>query len=161
MNWKTYLVGMAAAALAAGIAAPASAQQPQGVTAGTLTCNAASGWGYIVGSTTDLKCTYTNTAGKVEHYNGSITKVGVDIGYHEGGVLIWGVLAPTSGIEKGALAGNYGGVTAGATVGVGAGANLLVGGSNKSISLQPLSVEGATGVNVAAGLAGLTLTPGS
>jgi hypothetical protein len=154
MNWKMCLTGIAAAALVAGIGAPAMAA---GVTAGTLTCNASSGWGYIVGSTTDLNCTYTDTGGKTEHYTGKITKVGVDIGFHEGGVLIWGVVAPTSSISKGALSGDYVGVTAGATAGVGGSANLLVGGSNKTISLQPLSVEGSTGVNVAAGLAGLTL----
>src|ERR1700677_1611756 len=102
MNLKMCLAGIAAAALAACIAAPASAQT-KGVTAGTLTCNAASGWGYIFGSTTDLNCTYTNTHGQIAHYTGKITKAGVDIGYHEGGILIWGVIAPTAELGKGAL----------------------------------------------------------
>jgi hypothetical protein len=159
MNLKITLAGLAAAALLACSFTPASAAS--GVTAGTLTCNAASGWGYIVGSTTDLNCTYTNTHGQTQHYNGKITKAGVDIGYHEGGILIWGVIAPTADLGKGALSGDYVGVTAGASFGVGANGNLLVGGSNKTISLQPLSVEGATGINVAAGLAGITLTAGS
>jgi hypothetical protein len=72
--------------------------------------------------------------------------------------MAWAVLAPTTNIAKGALAGEYGGVTAGAVAGVGAGANLLIGGSDQTISMQPLSVEGATGVNVAAGVARIVLT---
>ena len=38
---------------------------------------------------------------------------------------------------------------ASATVGVGLGANVLVGGSGNSIALQPVSIEGTTGLNVA------------
>jgi hypothetical protein len=35
---------------------------------------------------------------------------------------------------------------------VGAGANVLVGGSSKQITLQPVSVEGSVGLNAAAGI---------
>ena len=89
----------------------------------------------------------------------SISKFGVDVGYQQSAVLVWTVLAPTSDLHHGALAGHYGGVTAGAAVGVGASANALIGGSNKTITLQPLSIEGATGVNVAAGIGEMTLEP--
>ena len=158
MNWKLPLA-VAAIVVAAGIGQQASSQQQsRGVTAGVLTCNADSGWGFILGSTTNLNCTYSDSAGKVETYTGKITRIGVDIGYHAGGVLAWAVLAPSTTVAKAALEGTYVGVTASAAAGVGAGANLLVGGSGNTISLQPLSVEGATGVNVAAGVAGLTLT---
>jgi hypothetical protein len=34
---------------------------------------------------------------------------------------------------------------------------VLVGGSRKSVSLQPLSVEGTAGINLALGIAGMTL----
>ena len=92
------------------------------------------------------------STGKLAH------KFGVDIGFTRGGILVWAVLAPTTSPAPGALAGSYGGVTASATAVVGAGANLLVGGTGNAISLQPLSIEGNTGLNVAAGVAALTLT---
>jgi hypothetical protein len=92
-----------------------------------------------------------------EHYTGSISKFGVDIGYTDGGVLIWGVFAPSSDVRKGALEGDYAGATASATVGVGVGANVLLGGLDKSIALQPLSVEGNKGLNVAAGIGSISL----
>ena len=124
---------------------------------GELTCNVASGWGFIFGSSRALNCTYHNADGRNDHYVGKISKFGVDIGYQQGGVLVWGVLAPASNIGPGALSGAYAGGTASATVGVGIGANALVGGLNNSISLQPLSIEGAQGANVAAGIASISL----
>lgn len=151
--WK---IGLAAAAIAAGLSMqPAAAQT--GVKAGVLTCDVASGWGIVFGSTRDLKCTYSDNNGTLERYTGHIDKFGVDLGYHGAGVVAWAVLAPTGNIAKGAIAGTYAGVTAGAAVGVGPGANLLVGGSDRTISLQPLSFEGMTGVNVAAGVAQIVL----
>ena len=92
-----------------------------------------------------------------ERYVGSISKFGVDIGYTEGGVLVWGVFAPSSDVREGALQGDYAGASASATVGVGVGANVLVGGLDKSIDLQPLSVEGNKGLNVAAGIGAISL----
>jgi hypothetical protein len=146
----------AAAALAVGLSGQLAWSQ-NGVKAGVLTCNVSKGWGFVFGSTRDLNCTYAHADGKVERYAGRINKYGVDIGYHNGGVIAWAVLAPTEDMAHGALAGTFVGATASAAVGVGAGANVLVGGSNKTISLQPLSVEGMTGVNVAAGIAGIVL----
>ncbi len=81
----------------------------------------------------------------------------MDIGYLKSGVLVWAVLAPSTDLKAGALAGDYGGVTAGATAGVGGNANVLIGGSTKSISLQPVSVEGDKGINIAAGIAAISL----
>jgi hypothetical protein len=129
---------------------------PTGVRIGTLTCNVASGWGLVFGSFRELYCTYHGN-GRSEHYVGSISKFGVDVGYQEGGVLIWGVFAPTSDMRKGALGGNYAGATASATVGIGVGANILVGGLDKSIALQPLSIEGTQGLNIAAGIGAVNL----
>jgi hypothetical protein len=124
--------------------------------AGVLTCQVDSGWGFIFGSSRSLRCVYSGS-GRVEHYVGSISKFGVDIGYVQSGVIVWGVFAPTSDLGAGALRGSYGGATGGASVGVGAAANVLIGGSTKSISLQPLSVEGDKGLNVAAGIAAISL----
>ena len=149
----------AVAGLAAGLAAGTSAQaEPQsGVKAGTMTCDVASGWGVIIGSSRDLSCTYKPVNGSTERYKGRITKFGLDVGYTNGGIIVWGVLAPASDMSPGALAGQYAGATASATLGIGAGAHVLVGGFKKSLALQPVSIEGNSGLNVAAGVANLTL----
>jgi hypothetical protein len=154
---RTLLVSLAAAASLA-IVAQAHADTG-GVKAGVLTCDVSSGWGLIFGSSKDLHCTFQNAAGHTEEYAGTVSKFGVDVGYHNGGVIIWAVFAPTADLAPGALSGDYGGVTAGAAVGVGAGANALVGGNHKSISLQPVSIEGMSGLNVAAGVASIKLSP--
>jgi hypothetical protein len=141
-----------AAALA--FAAPASAD---GVKVGTLTCHVASGWGFVFGSSKDMRCNFTSASGYSEHYVGSVSKFGVDIGYTSSAVIIWAVFAPNSGTKHGALAGGYAGATASATAGVGAGVNVLVGGFDRSITLQPVSIEGNTGLNVAAGIGAMSL----
>jgi opacity protein-like surface antigen len=153
---KKFAIATAAAALALGAlaAAPANAA---GVKVGVLTCHVSSGWGFVFGSSKDLRCNYRPNRGVGEHYVGTVQKFGVDIGYTEGGELIWGVVAPTSDLKRGALEGGYGGVSASAAIGVGAGANALIGGLDKSIALQPLSVEGMKGVNVAAGIGAIDL----
>jgi hypothetical protein len=136
------------------VTAPAHAQ---GVRVGVLTCNVSSGFGFIFGSSRSLNCTFSGAGGHYERYIGTINRFGVDIGYLRGGVLVWSVLAPTTALAPCALAGNYGGATAQATAGVGAAVNVLVGGSANSISLQPVSIEGTTGLNVAAGIASISL----
>ena len=145
--------GLAAASLMMAGAAEAA---PHGVKVGDLTCNVASGWGFIFGSSKDLHCTFRGN-GHTEHYVGSISKFGVDIGYTGGEVLVWGVFAPTSDMREGALQGDYAGASAQATIGYGLGANVLVGGLDKSIALQPLSVSGERGLNVAAGIGSISL----
>jgi hypothetical protein len=153
-------VGLAIGAigLAAGLAAQGTPAQAQsGVRVGTLNCNVASGWGFVFGSSRALRCIFSGAGRPPERYAGSISKFGVDIGFTQGGVLVWAVLAPTTNLAPGALAGNFAGATASATVGVGVGANVLIGGSNQSISLQPLSIEGNTGLNVAAGIGAIAL----
>ena len=144
--------------LATGALVHATPAQAQGVKAGVLTCNVSSGFGFVFGSSRSVNCSFSPPGGPPQHYVGSIDKFGVDIGYTAGGVLVWTVLAPTVSPAPGSLSGSYGGATASATAGVGVGANVLVGGSSSTISLQPLSIEGSTGLNVAAGVAALTLT---
>src|SRR5580698_3412306 len=106
------VVGVAVAAALSG--QPAWSQSTSGVKAGSLTCNVDSGWGFVFGSTRNLDCTYTNSNGALERYTGHIDKFGVDIGYRAGGVIAWAVIAPTTDVGPGAMAGNYGGVTASA-----------------------------------------------
>jgi len=42
---------------------------------------------------------------------------------------------------------------------VGVGGNALVGGSNRSVTLQPFSIEGDTSINLAVGVSGMVLRP--
>jgi uncharacterized protein DUF992 len=149
---------LAAAAIAAFAAAATPASAAPGVAVGVLNCNVAGGWGFIFGSSRDLNCVLTGTNGVSENYRGTVSKFGVDIGYTQAGVLVWTVFAPQGNLMPGALTGGYAGGTASATVGLGVGANALLGGSGNTIALQPLSITGATGLNVAAGIAALSLT---
>ena len=155
---KTFRLMISAAIAVAGLAIATSANAaPSGVRVGDLTCNVASGWGFVFGSSKDLHCTYRGSNGRREHYTGAISKFGVDVGYTEGGVLVWGVFAPTSDMRKGALSGDYIGGSAQVTAGLGVGANALIGGFDKSFALQPVSVEGSKGLNVAAGIGSISL----
>jgi hypothetical protein len=152
------LGALAALAVAAAVALPAPAMA-QGTKVGTLTCDISGGIGLIITSRKEVTCMYTPAVpGPHEVYRGSITKLGLDLGATTGGVMVWAVYAPTS-LTFGALAGNYGGASAEATVGAGVGANALIGGSDRTVTLQPLSVQGQAGLNVAAGVAGLNLEP--
>jgi hypothetical protein len=142
----------AAPALLAGTAAAQDRVQ-----AGQLTCDISGGIGLIFGSQRTLNCTFApSVPGPAEFYAGTLTKLGVDIGVTAGGAMVWVVYAPTSR-PAGALSGSYGGATAEATVVAGVGANVLIGGSNRTVELQPVSLQGQAGLNVAAGVAGIDL----
>jgi Protein of unknown function (DUF992) len=142
----------------------AAAQQGQLLQIGTLFCDVSAGIGMIIASQKSVQCTFAPAQltppappPPAELYIGSIKKVGIDIGATSAGQMIWAVYAPTTTLAPGALAGVYAGATAEATVAVGLGANVLVGGSSSTIALQPLSITGQTGLNVAAGIASLEL----
>ena len=136
----------------------AALAQSGGVNVGSLQCRVSGGMGFVFGSSKDLDCLFVRPDGVGERYVGTINKYGVDIGFTKEAQMVWLVFAPGA-VAKGALAGDYGGATASATVGAGVGANVLLGGSNKQITLQPVSVEGSAGLNVAAGVAAVTLKP--
>jgi hypothetical protein len=143
------------AAIPAMVATSAAAHERTQV--GDLTCDISGGIGLIFGSQRELHCTFMpSTPGAVEYYTGTLTKLGLDVGVTAGGVMIWMVYAPTSR-PVGALSGSYAGATAEASVGAGVGANVLVGGSNRTVELQPVALQGQTGLNVAAGVAGIDL----
>jgi hypothetical protein len=137
----------------------AQAQAKSGVNAGSLTCNVAGGMGFVFGSSKELDCLFARSDGIAESYRGSINKYGVDIGFTKEAHVVWLVFAPGA-VASGAFAGNYAGATAAVAAGLGLGANVLVGGSNKQITLQPVSVEGSVGLNVAAGVAEVQLNAG-
>ena len=136
---------------------PASAQ---GVRLGALSCDVSGGVGFVVTSKKALRCIYTPEGnGTMEPYIGSIEKFGLDIGATTRGQMIWVVYAPPRGSAPFALAGQYAGATAEASVGAGGGANALIGGSNRTITLQPVSIQAQEGLNLAGGVAALTLRP--
>ncbi|MGH6665028.1 MAG: DUF992 domain-containing protein [Pseudolabrys sp.] len=154
------LGAFAALAVAAAVAFPATAMaQHERTKVGTLTCDISGGIGLIITSHKSLTCMFTpSQPGPREVYVGSIAKFGLDLGATAGGEMAWAVYAPTTR-RFGALAGHYSGASAEATVGAGVGANVLIGGSNRTVQLQPVSVQGQAGLNVAAGVAELTLHP--
>jgi hypothetical protein len=126
---------------------------------GMLTCRTSPSLGLIIGSTQTLACQFKSNAGWAQNYVGRMNRIGLDIGITAGGVMVWAVLGSLSAIRPGVLTGRFVGASGDISVGVGAGANILVGGTARSVSLQPLSLEGQVGVNLALGVAGLTLTP--
>jgi hypothetical protein len=148
-------------ALSVLLSSQVSAQQANQTKAGVLTCRTSASLGLIVGSHQKMRCLFTpDGGGPAETYFGHINRLGLDLGVRAGGAMVWAVLAPTAGMHHGALAGTYVGGSGSVSVGLGANANVLVGGSHRSVALQPLSVEGQVGVNLALGVAGLTLYSG-
>lgn len=130
----------------------------QSIRAGTLTCEGQGSIGLILGSRERLRCTYQPASGAPAiPFSGRITRIGLDLGIRGKSVLVWGVLASTREIPGDALVGEFVGAAADVSLGLGAGAQVLVGGTRRSIVLQPLSVKASVGVNLAAGVAGLRL----
>lgn len=145
-------------AIAALVASFASANALPPVRAGILQCQGGQNVGFIVGSVASLECVF-QSGGRREAYQATVRRFGLDLGVTEQTQFSWAVNAPTNRLGRGALAGNYGGVGANASVGVGGGGNFLLGGPGNSYALQPISLQGQTGLNVAAGIAGLELQP--
>jgi hypothetical protein len=152
---KHQAIVAAVAALASMLVASQAEAQAR-VEVGVLTCNARQSSGFIIGSTKYLRCRFRRP-GRDEFYHGTISRFGLDVGTARATSIAWAVLAPTAKLPPRSLSGNYGGIGAEATVGVGVGANALVGGSRRSIILQPVSVQAQTGLNIAAGVQSLRL----
>lgn len=143
-------------ALAASIAG-AHAAPP--VRAGILQCQGGQNVGYVVTSVTSLECVFQSEGRRPEPYIATVRRYGLDLGVTAQTQLAWAVNAPNTRIARGNLAGNYGGVGANASVGIGGGGNFLIGGPANAYALQPISVQGQTGLNVAAGIADIQLQP--
>jgi Protein of unknown function (DUF992) len=151
-------LGIAVASLVASFASANALPQPQ-FRAGILECQGGQNVGFVVGSTTNLECVFQSEGRRPEPYLATVHRFGLDLGITDQTRLTWAVNAPTTRVGRGDLAGNYGGVGANASVGVGFGGNFLVGGPQNSYALQPISVQGQTGLNVAAGVADFELEP--
>jgi len=148
-------VFIAAAAITTFVASPARAQAPR-IEVGTLRCSLSSSIGLVVGSQRNVSCIFSSDFSPDEAYEGRMTRIGLDLGVTTGGRIVWEVFATTNRYD-GMLSGRYVGATAEASIAVGLGANVLVGGSHRSVALQPLSVQGQTGFNIAAGVGELRL----
>jgi hypothetical protein len=137
------------------VAPPARAD----VQVGVLSRRSSGATSYIMVSDQPFNCVFTPSAGgPLQYYQANIHRVGAQVGFSSAVALGWAVLAPSPHVGPGALAGLYGGLSAGAAIGVGAGANGLLGGNN-SFALQPVSVEGQSGLNVVATATQLELHP--
>ncbi len=159
MRRLSALLSIASAAVVATLSL-ASAQQPGSTQVGVLECRGGTNIGMIVGSVANLGCVFRSQGRPDDLYTARVTTVGVDIGITTETALSWAVFAPTVQFGPGDLSGNYAGVSASATVVVGVGGNALIGGSQNSFALQPLSVQGQTGLSVAGGVQSLELRPG-
>jgi Protein of unknown function (DUF992) len=146
-------------AIASLVASFASANALPPVRAGILQCQGGQNVGFVVGSVTSLECVFQSEGRRPEPYIATVRRYGVDLGFTDQTRFSWAVNAPVGRVGRGDLAGNYGGVGANASVGVGFGGNFLVGGPANSFALQPISVQGQTGLNVAAGVADISLEP--
>ena len=127
------------------------------VQAGMLRCRLNPSIGFVIFGHQSMECSFQPVSGPVQAYEGAINTVGLDLGVSEGGRFAWAVFGPAVGIANGALAGEYVGTSG--DIGVGVGANVLIGGSNRSVALQPVSLEGSVALNVVAGLSQLQLRP--
>jgi hypothetical protein len=156
-----FRTGFLAAATAASLAwAPGFAKaQPNQLQVGQLTCSMSASIGLFLGSQKNVNCIFKGQPGEPdEAYAGTMTTIGVDIGVTGGGVIVWTVFAGSNRYQ-GMLAGTYAGATAEASVGPGVGANVLVGGSNHTVTLQPISLQGQVGLDIAGGIGALELHP--
>ncbi len=141
-------------------ALPSIAQNSERSKVGQLRCDISAGIGRIIASKEPVNCMFIpSRPGRRENYTAVISKVDRNLGATEGNELVWTVYAP---IERpfGALAGNYRGANAEVTgtVGGGPSADVMVGGSKRSVILQPASAQPQT--NLAISVAGLELRQG-
>ena len=141
------------------VASFASASAQERIQIGVLECDGGQNVGFVVGSVTSLQCVFQGEGRRPEAYVATVHRFGVDLGFTQQTRFSWAAYGPTNEIGGGGLAGRYGGLGANASVGVGFGGNFLLGGAGNSYVLQPVSVQGQPGLNVAAGVADIELEP--
>src|ERR671920_2244385 len=95
--------------LSGALLASSDGAQAQNVQVGALTCNLSGSIGMVVGSRKAMACSFRNSRGNLELYDGVITRIGLDIGATSGGEMVWSVFAPSGNLQRFALAGGYGG----------------------------------------------------
>jgi hypothetical protein len=156
--YRNYMIATLAFILM--LAAPAHAQ-PHWTQVGMLKCKLNPSIGFIIAGHQSMECNFvpSNPNMPPQAYQGALNMLGLNIGISAGGVLGWAVMARTAGIPAGALAGEYVGASGDIALGLGAGANVLIGGSGRSVALQPVSLQGSIAVKVAVGVSALKLRP--
>lgn len=147
--------GLCAAALSL---LPATASAQSGAPSGRLSCQVGPGLGLVVTSKRPMECRFTPRRGPVQRYAGVVRNFGLDLGTIKRSTMVWRVYGPYARAPLGALSGSYAGATAGASVGAGGSGNVLIGGADKDVTLQPLSLQGKRGFNVAVGVTGFELS---
>jgi Protein of unknown function (DUF992) len=158
-SWRYMAICIATMVVAAVLATSAANAQSRRVQVGTLSCSLSSSIGLVIGSQRNVSCLFRGTSGEAdEPYTGTMTRVGLDVGFTTGSVIIWTVFAKTNRY-KGMLTGTYTGASAEMSLAAGLGANVLVGGSSQTVALQPLSVQGQIGLDIAGGVGSLDLHP--
>ena len=152
-----YVAALIAATTSVTVASPFDAE-PRRVQVGTLACSLSSSIGLVLGSQRNVNCDFSSSGAPVERYTGTMTRIGLDVGVTTGGAIIWAVFADTDRYT-GMLSGTYAGASGEVSIAAGLGANVLVGGSDTTVALQPVSVQGQVGLNIAAGVGALELHP--
>ena len=157
MRINLLIASICGSAMMCAVAQPAGAERFR---VGRLVCTSTPRIGLVLGSAQELRCVFVAASPPRQyHYDGRIRRVGLDLGVTSAGALSWAVFARNSRIGPGTLRGNYVGASGNVAVGPGLGANVLIGGSRRTVMLQPLSIERSIGLNVAAGITNLTLGP--
>jgi len=152
-----YVAALIAATTSVTVTSPSDAE-PRRVQVGTLACSLSSSIGLVLGSQRNVNCDFSSSGAPVERYTGTMTRIGLDVGVTTGGAIIWAVFADTDRYA-GMLSGTYAGASGEVSIAAGLGANVLVGGSDTTVALQPVSVQGQVGLNIAAGVGALELHP--
>lgn len=138
---------------------PVAETGPNGrVRVGLLECQIDGAIGLIIGSSRDVACTFQDRITETtEFYEGTLSRLGLDIGFTGDQYMRWVVFAPSAAVVSKGFAGRYVGVSAEGALGLSFGANALLGGSNESFVLQPFSVQIGSGLNLALGASTLVL----
>jgi hypothetical protein len=127
--------------------------------AGVLECEGRRTTGKLVMSQARLRCVFRSQGREPERYVAKVRRYGVDLGLTDQTRMAWAVNAPVNDFGRSELRGRYGGLAANAAAIVGFGGNFLVGGSRRAAALQPISLQGQTGLNLAAGVTEVELFP--
>jgi Protein of unknown function (DUF992) len=137
----------------------AQAHQGRPMRAGVLECEGRRTTGKLVMSQARLHCVFRSDGRQPERYVAKVRRYGVDLGLTDETRMAWAVNAPINDFGRSELRGRYGGLSANAAALFGFGGSFLLRGSDRAAALQPISLQGQTGLNLAAGVTEVELVP--
>ncbi|MGY3447995.1 DUF992 domain-containing protein [Bradyrhizobium sp. USDA 4353] len=137
--------------------AQAHASRPMRV--GVLECEGRRTTGKLVMSNARLRCVFRSQGRAPERYVAKVRRYGLDLGLTDETRMAWAVTAPVNDFGRSELGGRYGGVSANAAALVGFGGSFLLRDTDRATQLQPISLQGQTGMNLAAGITEVELVP--